>query len=150
MAYLRSFAARAAIAFGHLDGKITTNKVKLGDLDGRIQGLAGEMQDMQHEVKGGKLLDAERTRAFEAVIAAVENATQARWQEITRIAQELAKAREAQQATEERQTHHEGVSTRLHANIEGQEQALTTRARELEQELVNLMAQHVQDVQTLQ
>ena len=29
-AYLRSLAARAAIAYGHLDGKITTNQVKLG------------------------------------------------------------------------------------------------------------------------
>ena len=105
---------------------------------------------MQHEMERGKLLDAERTRAFEAVIAAVENATQARQEEITRIAQELAKAREAQQAADERQTHHEGVSTRLQANIEGQGQALTTSARELEQELVKLRAQYVQDVQTLQ
>ena len=150
MAYLRSLAARAVIAYGHLDGKMTTNEVKLGDLDGRIQRLAGEMQDKQQEVEGGKLLDAERTRAFEAVIAAVENATQARRDEITRIAQELEKAREAQQAADERQTHHEGVSTRLHANIEGQGQALATRAKELQQELVNLRVQYVQDVQTLQ
>ena len=150
MAYLRSLAYRAAIAFGQLDGKITTNKVKLQDLGEQIQGLAGEMQDMQYEVEGGKLLDAERTRAFEGVIAAVEYATQARQEEIARIAQELVKAREAQQAAEERQTHREGVSTRLHANIEGQGQALATQAKELEQELVNLRAQHVQDVQTLQ
>ena len=45
-AYVRSLATRAAIAFGYLDDKITTNKGKLGDLGGRIQGLAGEMQDM--------------------------------------------------------------------------------------------------------
>ena len=150
MAYLRSLAARAAIAFHQLDGKITTNEVKLRDLGERIQGLAGEMQDMLHEVEGGKLLDPERTRAFEAVIAAVENATQARREQIARIVQELVKTREAQQAADERQTRHEGVSTQLHANIEGQGQALATRAKELEQELVNLMAQHVQDVQTLQ
>ena len=61
MAYLRSLAARVAIAFGQLDSKITTNEVKLGDLGERIQDLAGEMQDMQDEVEGGKLLDAERT-----------------------------------------------------------------------------------------
>ena len=40
MVYLRSLAARAATAFGHLDGKITTNEVKLGDLDGLIQASA--------------------------------------------------------------------------------------------------------------
>ena len=34
--------------------------------------------------------------------------------------------------------------------IEGQGQALVTRAKELEQELVNLRAQHIQDLQTLQ
>ena len=150
MAYLRSLAAWAAIAFGQLDGKITTNEVKLGDLGEWIQGLAGQMQDMQYEVERGKLLDAERTWAFEAVIAAVENGTQASREEITRIAQELARAREVQQAADERQTHHEGVSTQLQANIERQGQALATRAKELEQELVNLRAQHVQDVQTLQ
>ena len=71
--------------------------MKLGDLDERVQGLAGEMQEFQLEVEGGKLLDAERTRAFEAVIMAVENATQARREEITRIAQELERAREAQE-----------------------------------------------------
>ena len=120
MAYLRSLAARAGMAFGQLDCKIATNEVKLADLGERIQGLAGEMQDMQHEVEGGKLLDAERTRAFEAGIAAVENATQARREEITSVAQELARAREAQQAADERQTQYEGVSTRLHANIKGQ------------------------------
>ena len=108
------------------------------------------MQDMQHEVDGGKLLDAERTRAFQAVIAAVGNATQARREEISSIVQEFVTAREAQQAADERQTHHEGVSTRLHANIEGQGQALAIRAKELEQELVNLRVQHVQDVQILQ
>ena len=51
--------ARAQIAYGHLDGKITTYKEMLEDLDGRIQELAGEMQDMQQEVDGGKLLDPE-------------------------------------------------------------------------------------------
>ena len=74
MAYVRSLAARAARALGHLDGKITTNEVKLGDLDEGVQGLAGEMQDIQLEVEGGKILDAEKARAFEAVILAVENA----------------------------------------------------------------------------
>ena len=60
-AYVRSLAARAVKAYGYLDGKITSNQVKLGDLDGQVQELAGEMQHMQHEVEGGKLLDAERT-----------------------------------------------------------------------------------------
>ena len=88
-AYVRSLAARAARAYGHLDGKITTNEVKLGDLDNQVQDLAGEMKDIQLEVEGRKLLYAERTRAFEAVMLAVENATQARQEEITGIAQEL-------------------------------------------------------------
>ena len=148
--YVRSLAARAARALGHLDGRITTNEVKLGDLDERVQGLAGEIQDFQLEVEGGKILDAERTRAFEAVIMAVENATHARREEITRIAREFEEARKAQQAADERQTHHEGVSTRLHANIEWQGRALAARAKALEQEMVNLRAQHAQDVQTLQ
>ena len=122
----------------------------MDDLDERVQGLAGEMQEFQLEVEGGKIRDAERTRAFEAVIMAVENATQTRWEEITRIAQELERAREAQRAADERQTHHEGISTRLHANIEGQGQALAAQAKALEQEMINLRAQHAQDVQTLQ
>ena len=61
MAYVKSLAARAARAFGQLDGKITTNEVKLDDLGERVQGLAGEMQEFQLEVEGGKILDAERT-----------------------------------------------------------------------------------------
>ena len=92
MACLRSLGASAAKAYSHLDGKITTNEVRLGNLDEWFQGLQGEMQDIQLEVEEGKLMDAERTRAFEAVILAVENATQARREEITRIAQELEKA----------------------------------------------------------
>ena len=47
------------------------------DLDEWFQGLTGEMQKIQLEVEGGKLRDAERTRAFGAVIFAVENATPA-------------------------------------------------------------------------
>ena len=70
-----------------------------------------EMQDIQLEVEGGKLLATQRTRAFEAVILAVTNATHAPQEEITSIAQEPEKAREAQQADEEKQIHHEGVST---------------------------------------
>lgn len=80
------------------------------------------MQVIQLEVEGGKLLDAEKTQGFEAVIFAVENAPQARREGITGIAQELEKGRKVQQASDEGQTHHEGVSTQLHANIEGQGQ----------------------------
>ena len=51
-AYVRPPAARAARAYGHLDGKITTNEVQLGDLDGQVEALVGEMQDIQLEVGG--------------------------------------------------------------------------------------------------
>ena len=79
------------------------------------------MQDMQEEVEGGKLLNAGRSRVFEDVIAAVENATPGltRREEISRIALQLPRARKAQQAADERKSHHEGVSPGLHANIEG-------------------------------
>ena len=108
------------------------------------------MQDIELEVEGGKLLPAERTQAFEVVILAVENGTPAREEEITRTAQEREKPRKAQQAADDRHTQHEGVSTQLQANIKGQGQALANRAKALEQEMVNLRAQHVQDVQTIQ
>ena len=108
------------------------------------------MQRIQLEVEGGKLLDAQRTRAFEVVIFAVENTTQARREEMTRIAQELEKSRKVQQAADARKTHHEGITTQFHANIEGQGQALATRAKALEQEMINLRAQYAQDIKILQ
>ena len=108
------------------------------------------MQRIQLEVEGGKLQDVQRTRAFAAVIFAVENATQARREEMTGIAQEVEKSRKVQQAADARKTHHEGVTTQLHASIEGQGQALATRAKALEQEMINVRAQHAQDIQTLQ
>ena len=73
----------------HLDGKVATNQVKLGDLDERVQGLVHEIQDTRQEVEDGKQLDAERLIAFEGIIIGVKNATQPRQDEITKLAQEL-------------------------------------------------------------
>jgi len=36
-AFLKALAARAGLPMKHLNGKIVTNKVKLGDLDERVQ-----------------------------------------------------------------------------------------------------------------
>lgn len=44
----------------------------MSDLDGRVQGLVGERRDIQLDIERGKLLDSERTRAFETVIRALE------------------------------------------------------------------------------
>jgi len=44
-AFLKALAARAGLAIRHLDGKIETNQVKLGDWDERVQGLVHEIQD---------------------------------------------------------------------------------------------------------
>jgi len=60
----------------HLNGKITINQVKLGDLDERVQGLVHEIQDTRQEVEDRKQLDAERIIAFEGIIIAGGNATQ--------------------------------------------------------------------------
>jgi len=82
-AFLKALAARAGLAIRHLNGKIATNQVKLGDLDEQVQGLVHEIQDTRQEVEDGKQLDAERLIAFEGIIVAVENATQTRQEEIT-------------------------------------------------------------------
>lgn len=89
MAYWRSLAARGVKAYSQLHGKITTNEVRLGELDGQVQELAGKMQNIPLELEGGKLLDAERTRALGAYIFGGENATLALQEEISHIAQEL-------------------------------------------------------------
>jgi len=119
-AFLKALAARAGQAMRHLDGKIATNQVKLGDLDERVQGLVHEIQDTRQEVKDGKQLDAEKLIAFEGIIVAVENAMQTRQEEISRLALELDHARKQQQEANERQSRHEVVSFQLHANIMGQ------------------------------
>jgi len=80
----------------HLDGKIATNQVKLGDLDERVQGLVHEIQDTRQEVEDSKQLDTEKLIAFEGIIVAVENATQTREEEITRPALELDHTRKQQ------------------------------------------------------
>ena len=88
-AYINALAARAARALGHLDEKIATNQVKIGDLDGRVQELVQDMKDTRQEVEEGKQLDETNTRAFKAIVVAVENATEARQNEMTRLAQEV-------------------------------------------------------------
>jgi len=80
----------------HLDGKIATNQVKLGDLDEQVQGLVQEIQSTRQDVEDGKQLDAEKLIAFGGIIVAVENATQTRQEEITRLALELDHARKQQ------------------------------------------------------
>src|ERR1700712_3716176 len=77
-AYINVLAARAARALGHLDGKIATNQVKIGDLDEQVQELVKDMQSTRQKVEDGKHFDAVNTRAFEAIVLAVENATEAR------------------------------------------------------------------------
>jgi len=105
--FLKALAARAGLLMGHLHGKIVTNEVKLGDLDERVQGLVHEIQYMRQEVEDGKQLDAERIIAFEGIITAVENSTQAQQEEITRLAQELDYTRKQHQGANERQSRHE-------------------------------------------
>jgi len=104
----------------HLNGKIATNQVKLGDLDEEVQGLVQELQSTRQDVEDGKQLDAEKLITFEEIIVAVENATQTRHEEITRLALELDHARKQQQEANERQSRREVVSSQLHANIMGQ------------------------------
>ena len=80
----------------------------------------------------------------------VENATQARPDEITRLAQELDHTRKQQQEANERQSRHEIVSTQLHANIMGQGETSANRANAPEQEVINLRDQNAADIATLQ
>src|SRR6195952_4280677 len=149
-AYIIALAARAARALGHLDEKIATNQVKIGDLDGRVQELVQDMKDTRREVEEGKQLDATKILAFEAVVTAVENATEARQNEVARLAQEVLAANNRQRELNERQARHEQVSSQLNANIMGQGEASANRAAVLEQEVTILKAQHTNDVQTLQ
>jgi len=102
-AFLKALAARAGLAMRYLDRKIATKQVKLGDLNERVQGLVHEIQDTQQEVEDGKQLDAERLIACEGIIMAVENATQTRQEEISRLALELDHARKQHQEANERQ-----------------------------------------------
>jgi len=50
-AFRKALAARPGLAMKHLDGKIATNQVKLGDLNERVQGLVHEIQDTRQEVE---------------------------------------------------------------------------------------------------
>jgi len=147
--FLKSLAARAGLAMRHLDGKIATNQVKLGDLDERVQGLVHEIQETRQEVKDGKQLDAAKLIAFEEIILAVENATQTRQEEITTLALDLDHARKQEQEANERQSRHEVVSSQLHANIMGQGETSANRANALEQEVIRLRAQYARDFATL-
>jgi len=149
-AFLKAQTSRAGLAMRHLDGKIATNQVKLENLDERVQGLVHKIQDTQQEVEDGKQLDTESLVAFEGIVIAVENATQTRQEEITRLALELEDARKQQQEANERQSRHEVVSSQLHDNIMGQGETSANRANALEQEVIKLRAQYAADVATLQ
>jgi len=149
-AFLKALAARAGQAMRHLDGKIATNQVKLGDLDEQVQGLVQQIQNTLQDVEDGKQRDAEKLIAFEGIIVAVENAMQTRQEEITRLALELDHARKQQQEANERESCHEVVSSQLHANIMGQGETSANRANALEQEVIRLRAQYAADVATLQ
>jgi len=116
----------------HLDGRIATNQVILGDLDKRVQGLVHEIQDTRREVEDRKQLDAERLITFEGIIIAVENATQTPQEEMTRLALKLDHARKQQQEANEQQSRHKVVSSQLHANIMGQGETSANRANALE------------------
>jgi len=133
----------------HLDGKIATNQVKLGDLDEQVQGLVQEIQSTRQDVEDLKQLNAEKLIAFEGIIVAVENATQTRQEEITRLALELEQVRKQQQEVNERQSRHEVVSSQPHANIIGQGETSENRANACEQEVIRLRAQYAADVATL-
>jgi len=149
-AFLKALAARAGQAMRHLDGRIATNQVKLGDLDEQVQGLVQEIQSTRQGVEDGKQLDAEKPIAFEGIIIAVENATQTRQEEITRLALELEQARKQQKEANERQSRHEVVSSQLHANLMRQGETSANRANALEQEVIRLRAQYAADVATLE
>jgi len=81
---------------------------------------------------------------------AVENATQTRQEEITRLALEQDDTRKQQQEANERQSRHEVVSSQLHANIMEQGETSANRANALEQEVIRLRAQYAADIATLQ
>jgi len=149
-AFLKALAARAGLAIRHVNGKIATKQVRLEDLDERVQGLVHEIQDTRQEVEDGKKPDPERLIAFEGIIIVVENAIQTRQEEITWLALELGHARKHQQEANERQSRHQVVSSQLHANIMGQDEALANRANGLEQEVIKLRAQYAAEVATLQ
>jgi len=149
-AFLKALATRAGQAMRHLDGKIATNQVNLGDLDEQVQGLVQEIQSTRQDIEDGKQLDAEKLIAFEGIIFAVENGTQTRQEEITRLGLQLEQARQQQQEANERQTRHEVVSSQLHANIMGQGETSANRANDLEQEVIRIRAQYAADVATLQ
>src|ERR1700712_1684255 len=108
------------------------------------------MKDTRQEVEEGKQLDATKTRAFEAIVTAVENATEARQNEVARLAQEVQAASDTQRELDQRQARHQQVSSQLNANILGQGEASANRAAVLEQEVTILKAQHTNDVQVLQ
>ena len=148
--FLLALAKRAETALRHLDGKITTNQVKTEYLSEQVQGQVQEIQDLRQEVEEGKQLDSEKAAAFEAVIIAVGNATAARRDEFILLAKELEESNARQRALDARQSHHEGVSTQLYANIEQQGQASTIRTQALEQEVIDLRAHHTADVKQLQ
>ena len=120
-------------ALGHLDEKIVTNQVKVGDLDERVQELVQDMKATRQEVKEGKQFDATHTRAFEAIVSAVESATEARQNEMARLAQKVLAANNRQRELNERQARHEQVSSQLNANILGQGEAWTNPAAVLKQ-----------------
>jgi len=116
----------------HLDEKMATNYGKLGDLDEEVQGLVHEMQDTRQEVENGQQRETERLIAFKGIIIVVENATQIRQEEITRLALELHHMRKQQQEANEGESGHEVVSSQLHGNIMGQDGTSTNRANALE------------------
>ena len=116
-AFLKAQPARAGVAMRHLDRRIATNQVKLGDLDERVQGLVHEIQDTRQEVEHGKQLDAEALIAFQGIMIVIKNATQTRREEITTLGLELDNTRKEQQEANELQSRHEQVSSQLHANI---------------------------------
>ena len=68
------------------------------------------------------------------MVTAVENATEARQNEVARLAQEVIAANTRQRNLDERQAPHEQVSSQLNANIQGQGEASANRAAVLEQE----------------
>jgi len=80
----------------HLNGKIATNQVKVGNLDERVQGLVQKIQDTRQEVKDREQLDADRLIAFKKIVIAVQNATQTQQEQITRLALELEHGRKQQ------------------------------------------------------
>src|ERR1700712_5114428 len=100
------------------------------------------MKDTRQEVEEGKQLDATKTRAFEAIVTAVENATEARQNEMARPAQEVLAANNRQRELNERQARHEQVSSQLNDNIMGEGESLANRAAVLEHKVTILKPQH--------